>query len=146
MVQNREILGKGFKFPFRIGGDSLSHDGPEQSKFEQHVLEGIQQLVLVTRKSLRYKREFGGRLFELSFEILTRSPGLAVQFIEDVMEQERRVELLGTYPFIAPDKSLVEVRTDIQFINTPTKANLVFPFYRDPKGRPSLTEVRITLT
>ena len=146
MVQQREILGRGFKFPFRIGGDSLSHDGPEQSKYEQHVLEGIQQIVLVRRKSLRYKRGFGSRLFELSFEMLTRSPGLAVRFIEDAMEQERRVELLGTYPFIVPDKSLVEVRTDIKFINAPTKANLVFPFYQDARGRPSLTEVRITLT
>jgi len=142
---NRETLGRGFKFPFRIGGDSLSHDGPEQSRYEQHVIEGIQQIMLVQKRSRRYDRNFGSRLFELPFEELTRSPGLAVQFVRDAMDQEPRVDTLNVWTRVNEDKSELHVNLDVQFLDTSKTANLVFPFYRNDQGRPSLTEVRVTI-
>jgi len=145
MAYNREILGKGLKFPFRFGGDSFSHDGPEQSKYERHIIEGLQQLVLVQRKSRRFNRAFGSRLFELSFEVLTKSPGLAARFIEDVIIQEPRATLKSINTAINANRSQVEVRVDIDFTNSPRSGSLVFPFYSGSNGRPTLAEVRVNL-
>lgn len=146
MPVQREILGRGWKFPFRIGGDSLSHDGPEQSKFEQHVVECIRHRILTKKGERRFSRGFGTRLFELPFEIITHSPGLARRFIRDGLEDEPRIVTLGTSVRVLPDKNRIDIAADIQFIETSTKANLVFPFYNTDEGRPTLTEVQITLT
>jgi len=145
MALNREILGRGWKFPFRIGGNSISHDGPEASKFEMHVIECLQHLVMTSLKSRRYNRGFGSRLFELSFEQLTKAPGLAVRFLTDSIEQEPRLILSSVQTRVAEDKSMLYVEMTIDFVNTMTKANLVFPFYKGDTGRPTLAEVRVTL-
>jgi hypothetical protein len=145
MVQQRELLGRGWKFPFKIGGDSLSHDGPEQSKYEQHVIESIQHRILSRKWGRRFNRAFGTRFWELTFEKLTLAPGLAKQFIEDGIEQERRVILNRSNVKVNKNKSEMRVYIDISFVQLPSRANLVFPFYRNDQGRPSLTDVEVTI-
>lgn len=146
MVIQREILGRGWKFPFRIGGDSLSHDGPEQSKFEDHVIECIRHRILTKKGERRFSRNFGTRFFELPFEMITQSPGLARMFIRDGLEEEPRIVTLGTSVRVPPDKNAIYVTANVQFIETSTKANLVFPFYDTDENRPTLTEIQVTLT
>lgn len=145
MALNREILGRGWKFPFRIGGNSLSHDGPEQSKFEQHVIECIQHLITTNVRSRRYNRAFGSRLFELPFEELVKAPGLAIRFLKDAIGQEPRVEMSSVQTRVDEVKSALFIEMTIRFLNTTTSANLVFPFYRGETGRPALAEVRVTI-
>lgn len=146
MVQQRELLGRGFKFPFKIGGDSLSHDGPEQSKFIPHVIEGVRHRVLSKRGARRYNRAFGTRLFELSFAILTKSPGLAKRFVQDGLEAESRILLNDVGVRVDRSHNRIYVWADVQFISTLTKANLVFPFYRTEQNRVSISEVLVTIT
>jgi hypothetical protein len=129
LVQNREILGKGLKFPFRIGGDSLSHDGPEISKYERHVVEGLWQSIMVPLKQKRGNRNFGSRLFELPFDELSKAPGLAKTFIQDTLEKEPRIKLLGSGVYT--EKNTLKIWANIVFISTGNKANLVFPFYKE---------------
>lgn len=146
MVQQRELLGRGWKFPFKIGGDSLSHDGPEQSKFIPHVVEGVRHRVLSKRGARRYNRAFGTRLFELTFAILTRSPGLAKRFIADGLEAEPRLILNDIGVRVDDRANRIYVWADVQFISTLTKANLVFPFYRTEQNRVSVSDVQVTIT
>jgi len=143
MILNREVLGKGFKFPFRIGGDSLSHDGPEQSKYEEHVLDRVKLNLLSRYKSRRYQRHLGNRIHELPFEDLVRSPGLARELVEDAFEQEPMVQIESINAQADRNRSILFVYVDVYFIATSQKANLVFPFYKGNQDRPSIKEVQV---
>ena len=143
VIQNREILGKGLKFPFRIGGDSLSHDGPELSKYETHVAECLWQRIMVPLKQKRGNRNFGSRLFELPFEELSRAPGLAKNFIQETLANEPRIKLLSSGVQI--ESSVLKIWVNIIFITTGNKANLVFPFYKETASDINKYQIQVEL-
>ena len=70
---------------------------------------------------------------------------MARRFVRDGLEEEPRIITLGTSVMVSDDKNEVRVSANIQFIETSTKANLVFPFYNTDENRPTLTEIQITL-
>lgn len=136
MVESRDFLGKGWSFPptFSNGGRSL-----EMVEAETDIDQSL-HILLSTHLGERVMRPtFGWRRDALLFEPLStsfstylkREIETAILFFEPRIDLDRL-----TFETLADREGLVAIRLDYTVRATNSRANLVYPLYRDEGTSP----------
>jgi len=143
MAVNTAILGKGVQFPFRFNLETLSKQGVSRSSGQDHVIEGIRQLLATQIGERVMRRDFGSRLFDIPFEPNDESARALAQFfvVEAMQTFEKRVEILGA--LVVQRDTTLEILIRVRFIQTQEIGNLVFPFFLNDLGVPTVGEGQV---
>ena len=128
MANNREFLGKGWRFPVALnltGGLSQSH-------YEENVRESI-FVVLGTAPGERVMRpDFGCRIHDLMFAPNNDETAARAEYYceEALLKYEPRLE--GVKCIAVPNKdepNRLDIRVQYQIAGQSERKNLVYPFY-----------------
>ncbi len=123
----KDFLGIGLRFPFRIDEGKLAW-----SKYEDSIRESV-MLILSTAPGERVMRpDFGCKLHELVFypnDMSTAS--LAIFHVEEALKKwESRIELITVDANADKNEGdRLNISIEYRVISTNTRYNLVYPFY-----------------
>src|SRR6478672_11827573 len=132
MPDNRDFLGKGFRFPVSLN----LNGGVSSSALEENVRQSI-FIILGTAPGERINRpKFGCRIHDLMFapnNDLTAAR--AEVFCEEAIYKfEPRVEKVSCQAFPNKDEpNRLDIRIEYVIAGKNDKRNLVFPFYLKPE-------------
>ena len=129
---SRDIIGRGWAFPPRIGPQGtilLTHD---RNELEQSIF-----IILTTTPGQRVMRPtFGSRLQELVFAPNnSQTASQAVRHVEEALgmwEPRIRVVKVDAYPNRAKDNQLI-IEIEYEVKATHDRRSLVYPFYLIPE-------------
>ena len=135
MVERRDLLGTGFKFPFnftpRTGGIS-NNQGVAFSDQERHIEESIYQILYTVVGSRVIRRDFGSTLRGIVFEPNDVQTDVLLDYIirTAIETWEPRV-IVGP---ISVDRTewkdgRIDITIQIRVIRTNSVRNMVFPYY-----------------
>ncbi len=128
MPDNRDFLGKGFRFPVSLN----LNGGVSTSALEENVRQSI-FIILGTAPGERiYRPQFGCRIHDLMFapnNVLT-SARAEVYCEEAIYKYEPRVSKVKCTAQANPDEpNRLDIRIEYVIAGKNDKRNLVFPFY-----------------
>ena len=128
MANDRDFLGKGWRFPVAINLTG----GVSSSAFEENIRESI-FVIIGTAPGERIKRpEFGCQIHELMFAPNNATTAaLAAHYCEEaLLKWEPRVQNLVVDAVPAADQpNRLDIRISYQVIYTNEQRNMVYPFY-----------------
>jgi phage baseplate assembly protein W len=129
----KEFLGRGWKFPIRIG----KRGGITPSEYEDKVRESI-LIILNTAKGERVMRpDFGCDIHEFVFSVINTSN---LTLIESAVKEalvlwEPRIEVKSVKTSRDRiNEGIIDIGIDYRIRTTNTEFNLVFPFFLESKG------------
>ena len=128
----KDIVGRGWSFPPKIGPQGGISLTSERSEIEQAIL-----IILTTSPGERVMRPtFGCRLYELVFAPNDAATAArAVSFVEDALAMwEPRIRLIDVFAKPdenAPERLTIDIRYEIKA--THDRRSLVHPFYLIPE-------------
>lgn len=128
MMQQRNFLGIGWKFPLQVNAAGKI----AQARHEQRIEEGI-YLVLSTAKGERAMLpDFGCGIHDLVFEPNNpRTVARAVQNVRQALTRyEPRIDVLDVNATVAPEQeNLLLIKVSYRIRANNAHGNLVYPFY-----------------
>ncbi len=132
----KEIIGRGWTFPPKIGPQGSLSLTSERNELEQAIL-----IILSTSPGQRVMRPtFGCRLHELVFAPNnSQTAAQARRYVEEALgmwEPRIRVERVEVHPD-AEDAARLVIEVDYTIKSTHDRRSLVFPFYLIPESEPS---------
>jgi len=130
-IENANMLGSGWSFPFQIDG----RGGVSLSKYEYDIEESIRIVIGTAKGERRMRPNFGCDIHTLIFAPNNPTTwGLASHYVQDALGWwEPRIEVLEIDTRPDPQDTsilLVNIRYLIRETNDPR--NIVFPFYLLP--------------
>lgn len=140
MAVKPDIIGKGWRFPFRftsLGGVKKIVGIARASGIEK-INMAIRQILGTKIGSRVIDREFGSDLRGLIFEPIDQLSATRVQLatVEAIQRWEKRVELLNVeISILRAKEGVIEARVEYQVISTQQVGNLVYNFYLTPEMR-----------
>lgn len=125
---NRNILGKGWKFPIQMD----VHGNIATSSYEKSIEESIRIILSTTPGERVMHPDFGCRINEnVFFPNASRTVALAIRYVEDaIIKWEPRVILKSVTGEADPENPVkinIKINYEIRSVNT--FFNMVYPFY-----------------
>ncbi len=128
MSNDRDFLGKGFRFPVSIN----LNGGVSSSQLEENVRQSI-FIILGTAPGERLKRpDFGCRIHDLMFAPNNEMTAARAEIYceEAIYKYEPRVSKVSCRALPnATQPNLLDLRVEYQISGSNSDRNLVFPFY-----------------
>lgn len=131
---SKNILGRGFQFPFKLGGN----DQLALSEQEEKVKESI-RIILGTMKGERVMRpDFGCDIHKFTFSVIDSTTLTQIKSAvrESLVLWEPRIQVesihTDTENLSGNGRIDIHVQYKIRYTNTP--ANIVYPFYLETEG------------
>lgn len=133
MAQEADFLGRGWKFPV-----AAAQGGIVMAEGSASIKESI-WLILGTAKGERVMRpEFGCNIHDLVYEVNNTATTTMVGFhVEEALRKwEPRIELIDvTVSTDAEERNRLSIEIEYEVKMTNSRANLVYPFYLEGKGK-----------
>jgi phage baseplate assembly protein W len=124
-------LGSGMAFPFRFSPAG----GVAKSTGQQHVLDGLFQIVGTAIGERWIRREFGSTAYKALFAPMNVRPNELTSAIRDSISRwERRVAVQEVSALVDQNKGLIETSTKFLVLRTQQTGNLVWPFFVESAG------------
>jgi phage baseplate assembly protein W len=127
VAENRDFLGRGWRFPIRIA----SGGGIAMSEGEEKVRQSIEIILATSPGEFSMSPEFGCGVHDLVLEANTEAlHGLATQRVRDALvRDEPRIDVLDVRAHSGSDDSELIVEVDYRLRANNAVFNLVYPFF-----------------
>lgn len=125
--RNRDYLGTGLSFPFKVSQQGLI----QLSSSELNIEESI-RIILRTEPGERvYRPDFGCRLSELTFSPLNTQTMMTIRlYVQEALQRwEPRIDKIQVTVDPDPVRGRVDITVNYQIKNTYDSKSLVYPFY-----------------
>ena len=127
MAENRDFLGRGWRFPIRI----TTGGGIAMSEGEEKVRQSIEIILATAAGEFPMSPDFGCGVHDLVYEANTDAlQGLATQRVRDALvRNEPRIDVLDVRAHSGRDDAELIVEIDYRLRANNAVFNLVYPFY-----------------
>jgi phage baseplate assembly protein W len=127
VAENRDFLGRGWRFPVRIN----SAGGIAMSGGEDKVRQSIEIILATSPGEFAMSPEFGCGIHDLVFEANTEAlHALATQRVRDALvRDEPRIDVLDVRAHAGDDDAQLIIEVDYRLRSNNAVFNLVYPFF-----------------
>ena len=127
MAENRDVLGRGWRFPIRV----TSAGGIAMSEGEEKVRQSIEIILATSPGEFPMSPDFGCGVHELVLEANTEAlHGLATQRVRDALvRNEPRIDVLDVRARSGIDDAQLVIEVDYRLRANNAVFNLVYPFF-----------------
>jgi uncharacterized protein len=125
--RNRDHLGTGFSFPFKVNPQGLMQLSSDELNIEESI-----RIILRTEPGERvYRPDFGCRLSELTFSPLNTQTMMMIRlYVQEALQRwEPRIDKIQVTIDPDPVRGQVDIMINYQIKNTYDFKSLVYPFY-----------------
>jgi phage baseplate assembly protein W len=127
VAENRDFLGRGWRFPIRV----TSAGGIAMSEGEEKVRQSIEIILATSPGEYPMSPDFGCGVHDLVLEANTEAlHGLATQRVRDALvRNEPRIDVLDVRARSGSDDAQLIVEVDYRLRANNAVFNLVYPFF-----------------
>ena len=127
MAENRDFLGRGWRFPIGI----TSTGGIAMSEGEEKVRQSIEIILATSPGEFAMSPEFGCGIHDLVFQANTEAlHGLAAERVRDgLVRNEPRIDVLDVRARSGADDAELIIEVDYRLRANNAVFNLVYPFF-----------------